>query len=88
MDIKLMHGTAGKDFFENVCQSITDMKLPWDELIALTTDGAPSMCSKKSGLVGRMRVKMQEKNCTGELTAYHCMIHQEALCDKVLKMDK
>uniref|UniRef100_A0AAR2IK74 SPIN-DOC-like zinc-finger domain-containing protein n=1 Tax=Pygocentrus nattereri TaxID=42514 RepID=A0AAR2IK74_PYGNA len=40
-----------------------------------------------SGLVRRMRVKMQEENCTGELTAYHCIIHQEALCGKALKMD-
>ncbi|XP_072239317.1 general transcription factor II-I repeat domain-containing protein 2-like [Leuresthes tenuis] len=88
MDIKSMHGTTtGKDIFENVCQSVTDMKLPWDKLIGLTTDGAPAMCSAKSGLVGRMRVKMQEENCTGELTAYHCIIHQEALCGKVLKMD-
>ncbi|KAL7868147.1 hypothetical protein SRHO_G00095310 [Serrasalmus rhombeus] len=30
---------------------------------------------------------MQEETCTGELTAYHCILHQEALCGKVLKMD-
>lgn len=30
---------------------------------------------------------MQEESCTGELTAYHCIIHQEALCGKVLKME-
>ncbi|KAL7868359.1 hypothetical protein SRHO_G00097430 [Serrasalmus rhombeus] len=54
------------------------MKLPWDKLIGLTTDGAPAMCGERSGLVRRMRVKMQED---------HCIIHQEALCGKVLKMD-
>lgn len=62
------------------------MKLPWDKLVGLTTDGAPVLCGEKSGLVSRMRVKMQE-NCTGELTAYHCIIHQETLCGKVLKME-
>ena len=63
------------------------MKLPWSKLIGLTTGVAPAMCGETSGLVGRMRVKMQEENCTGELTAYHCIIHQETLCGKVLKME-
>lgn len=85
MDIKSMHETAtGKDSFV-FC--VTDMKLPWDKLIRPTSDVAPAMRSEKSGLVGRMQVKMQEENCTVELTAYHCIIHQEVLCGKVLKMD-
>ncbi|XP_061092579.1 protein FAM200A-like [Conger conger] len=88
LDIKSMHGTTTEKYiFEKVCQSVTDMKLPWNKLIGLTTDGAPAMCSEKSGLVGRMRVKMQEENCTGELKVYHCIIHKETLCGKVLKME-
>ena len=80
LDIKSMHGTTkGKDIFEIVCQSVTDMKLPWDKFVGLTTDGAPAMCGEKSGLVGRMRLKLREENCAGELTADHCIIHQEAL---------
>uniref|UniRef100_A0A3B4G7C8 SPIN-DOC-like zinc-finger domain-containing protein n=1 Tax=Pundamilia nyererei TaxID=303518 RepID=A0A3B4G7C8_9CICH len=76
---------ANVSLSRDVCQSVTDMKLPWDKLVGLTTDGAPVLCGEKSGLVGRIRVKMQE-NCTSELTAYHCIIHQERLCGKVLKM--
>ncbi|XP_031693441.1 general transcription factor II-I repeat domain-containing protein 2-like [Oncorhynchus kisutch] len=45
------------------------------------------MCGKKSGLVGMVREKMREENCAGELTVYHCIIHQEALCAKALKME-
>ena len=88
MDIKLMHGTTtGKDILENVYQSVTNMKLLLDKLIGLTTDGAPAMCGEKNGLVGRMRVKMQEENCTGELKAYRCIIHKETPCGKALKME-
>ncbi|XP_059832923.1 general transcription factor II-I repeat domain-containing protein 2-like [Hypanus sabinus] len=46
-----------------------------------------AMCGQKSGLVGRIRQKMREENGAGELTAYHCIIHQESLCGKALKME-
>ena len=83
LDIKLIDGTTkGKDIFENVFQSVNDMKLAWDKLVGLTTDGASAMCGEKSGLVGRMHLMIQEENCACELTAYYCIIHQE-----VLKMD-
>lgn len=88
LEIKSMHGTTtGKDNFENVYQSVSDMKLSWDKLVGLTTDGAPAMCGGTSGLVGRMRAKMREENFTGELTGYRCITHQETLCGKVLKME-
>ena len=45
------------------------------------------MCGRKSGLVGRIREKMQDENVTSELTAYHCIIHQESLCGKALEME-
>ena len=54
--------------------------------MGLTTDGPPAMCSQKSELVGRIREKMRE-NHAGELTVYHCIIHQESLCGKALKIE-
>ncbi|XP_065098135.1 general transcription factor II-I repeat domain-containing protein 2-like [Paramisgurnus dabryanus] len=88
LGIKSMHGTTtGKDIFEEVSKCVHDMKLPWDKFTGLTTDGAPAMCGEKCGLVGRMQEKMKRENCTGELTVYHCIIHQEALCGKALKME-
>lgn len=83
-----MHGTTtGKDLFEEVCKCVNDMGLPWDELVGLMTDGAPAMCGQKNGLVSRIQEKMREVNSAGELTVYHCIIHQESLCGKALKMD-
>ncbi|XP_058025772.1 general transcription factor II-I repeat domain-containing protein 2-like [Ahaetulla prasina] len=88
LDMRSMHGTTtGKDVFEAVSKCVNDMKLPWDKLTGLTTDGAPLMCGEESGLVGRMREKMKSENCIGELIVYHSIIHQETLCGKALKME-
>ena len=79
--------TTGKEIFEEVSKCVTEMRLPWDKLVGLTTDGVPAMCGQKSGLVGRMREKMRD-NHAGELTVYHCIVHQESLCAKALKMER
>ena len=85
--LKSMHGTTtGKEIFEEVSKCVTEMKLPWDKLVGLTMDGAPTKCDQKSGLVGRIREKMWQ-NHAGELTVYHCIIHQESLWGKALKME-
>ncbi|CAI9716823.1 Hypothetical predicted protein [Octopus vulgaris] len=86
LDMKSMHETTTwKDIFDNVCRSVTDMKLPWGKPVRPTTNGAP-VGGEKCGLVGKMRLKMQE-DCTSELIAYRCIIHQGSLCGKVLNME-
>lgn len=86
LDVKSIHGTTtGQDIFEQVEQCINETELPWNKLVGLTTDGAPAMCGARNGLVAKVRERMGH---TGEeLTAYHCIIHQEALCGKVLGME-
>lgn len=70
---------SGGEFVKNFMMKkkkafLNDFGLPWDNLVGLTTDGAPAMCSHESGLVGRIWEKMKEEHLTGELTAYHCII--------------
>lgn len=82
-----MHGTTtGHDLYEEVSRCVNEMELPWEKLVGLTTDGAPAMRGHRSGLVAKIREKMQKENVRRELTAYHCIIHQESFCGKALKM--
>lgn len=48
MGLKSMQGTTtGKEIFEEVSKCVTAVKLPWDKLVALKTDGAPAMSVQK-----------------------------------------
>lgn len=45
-----MHGTSiGNEIFQEVSKCVTEMKLPQDQLVGLTTDGEPTTCGQKSG---------------------------------------
>ncbi|XP_076135597.1 general transcription factor II-I repeat domain-containing protein 2, partial [Alosa pseudoharengus] len=88
LELRPMHDTTtGQDLYEEVYSCVNEMGLPWGKLVGLTTDGAPAMCGHRSGLVARIRERMRDENVTGELTAYHCIIHQESLCGKALKIE-
>lgn len=78
-----MHGrTTGEEISKEVKDVIEKLKLPWEKLAGVCTDGAPAMMGKRNGAVALL----QEYSGV-ELKQYHCVLHQEALCAKVMKFD-
>ena len=77
--------TTGKDLFESVINSITRSGLNLDKLLSITTDGAPSLTGKHSGLVKLTNDKIKEKFPLHNALSFHCSIHQRSLCKSSLK---
>ena len=53
-----------------------------DELLtSLTTDGAPALMGEPNGFVALML-----KSIPHQIAIYHCIIHHEQLCAKIMEM--
>jgi hypothetical protein len=65
---------------------LNKFNLEWTKFTSITTDGALSMTGKYAGLVGLLRSKLQTLNIDN-FSSFHCIIHREALCCKVLHYD-
>jgi len=87
LDLLPMKGTTtGRYVFHELEACIDRCGLPWDKLVSVATDGAPAMCSEKAGVIGLMVEKRNQLSLAGPFAVIHCILHQEALCGKSLKM--
>ncbi|KAM3872079.1 general transcription factor II-I repeat domain-containing protein 2-like [Diretmus argenteus] len=77
--------TKGTDIFLAVDRVLEKKKLKWENLAGITTDGAPAMVGKKSGLTTLVSEKVHE--CGGEVLKYHCILHQEQLCANSISLN-
>ncbi|UYV73788.1 hypothetical protein LAZ67_11000925 [Cordylochernes scorpioides] len=83
-----MHGTTtGEDIFNCVNDILQKYNLPQSKLTSVATDGAPSMTGKTNGFVALLRKKLSEISDGSNIHHTHCIIHQEVLCTKVIKME-
>ena len=82
-----MHGkTTGRDIFNSVFELLQKYNLPLSILNSVATDGAPSMTGKNNGFVALLQQKLSEIHGS-KIHHTHCIIHQEVLCTKVIKME-
>ena len=75
----LTGGTKGSNIYEALNSVVSELG-GFEKCSCIVTDGAKAMVGSQNGLVGLLR--KNEINCV----ALHCIIHQKALCGKVLKM--
>ncbi len=77
--------TTGSDLYNCVEKCLNELKVDWKTFSSITTDGDPAMLDVKAGLVSRLKSKALTYGV--ELKSFHCIIHQESLCSKKLKME-
>jgi len=88
LKLSCMKGTVtGEDVFDEMKNALAENKLVLSKLAGITTDGAPAMVGRKRGLVGLLNAELVKLEGSEQLIATHCIIHQENLCAKELKMD-
>lgn len=73
---------GGEDIFQAFMEFVNKTQLPLFKLISITMDGAPAMVGRTSGFIALCK---QSENFPDFLN-YHCIIHQQALCGKILNM--
>ena len=74
--------TRGEDIFHAFMEFVKESQLPLHKLVSITTDGAPAMVGRNNGFIGLCK----KSDDFPDFHNYHCIIHQQALCGKVLNM--
>ncbi|KAG7489523.1 general transcription factor II-I repeat domain-containing protein 2-like [Solea senegalensis] len=72
--------TRGVDIYNTVKEFLVEKKVPLEKLVSVTTDGAPAMIGRHTGFVAHCKADLEFPN----FLQYHCIIHQQALCAKVI----
>lgn len=75
--------TKGIDIYNLVKKFLLEKKVPLEKLVSVTTDGAPAMIGRQNGFISHC---IKDTNFPTFLH-YHCIIHQQVLCAKVIGFD-
>lgn len=84
--VPLKNTTKSKDFYLAIKNTLERFHLGMNNISGIVTDGAPAMIGKHEGVV---KLIENDAIATGnfKLMKYHCIVHQENLCSKSLKID-
>lgn len=83
-----MHDTTtSQDIFEKVEEVLDNYGFDLSKLACLSTDGAANMVGRHNGVAAKLRAKIENSHPDSSFAHFHCIIHQQNLCSKILKMD-
>ena len=78
--------TTGEDLLQEFKCALKENNLDITKMSGVTTDGAPAMTGKNSGLIGLLKAELRKLGVKSELVTYHCIIHQENLCARQIRL--
>lgn len=86
--IPLMDGTKAVNLWDALLKVLTAYGADYNKLVAIVTDGAPSMVGSSNGLVAKLRKYCLDNEYSSgrPLLAYHCLIHQQQLAAKAMNL--
>ena len=84
--VSLKDTMKANDIYGAVTATLAKFNLDFRKISGITTDGAPAMVGKREGLVKLIEDEALRSGNT-ILMKYHCIIHQENLCAKSLKIE-
>ena len=73
--------TTGKDIYEFVNLSLDKFNINRENIYSIATDGAPALSGKQNSFITLLKESVDH-----EILSYHCLIHQQQLCDQKLNM--
>ena len=85
--IPIYDNTTSQDIFEKVEQVLHEYDFDLSKLVCLSTDGAANMVGRHNGVVAKLQAKIKNLHPNLSFTHFYCIIHQQNLCSKVLKLD-
>ncbi|XP_060754276.1 general transcription factor II-I repeat domain-containing protein 2-like [Neoarius graeffei] len=75
--------TRAVDIYEAIKRYFTEKNIPLQKLVSVTTDGVPAVTGCHSDLIACCRSDPDFPR----FLSYHCIIHQQAICAKVMGFD-
>jgi hypothetical protein len=78
--------TGDDELFSELVTVFSKYELPWEKMVGFVSDGAPAMIGTSNGVAAKLKKRMKEFEGTTSFFSLHCILHQEALCAKSLKM--